>query len=117
MVTLIKKCSLFFYPFLSVWMIIRRRQLNCLFAVRAVGRIISSRSVSKMIIILTFRVGLSKTKNIDHQSKDTSAIFSLTIQNKNSAINVFLPFLFDFFLHKSAHLTKSTFFNIKFLLF
>ena len=45
------------------------------FVVRAVGRIISSRSVGK-IIIVSFRVHISKNKNIDHRAKETCAIMS-----------------------------------------
>ena len=33
----------------------------------------SGRSVSKIIIILSLRVGISKNKNIDHQVKETCA--------------------------------------------
>ena len=38
-------------------------------------------------------------------------------QNKNSAINVLLPFMFDFCFKITVYLTKLPFFNIKFSLF
>ena len=42
------------------------------FVVQAVGRIISGRSVGKIIIIiLSLRVGKSKNKNINHRGKET----------------------------------------------
>ena len=44
------------------------------FVVQAVGRIISGRSVGKIIIIiLSLRVGKSKNKNINHRGKETCA--------------------------------------------
>ena len=45
------------------------------FVVQAVGRIISGRSVGKIIIIiiLSVRVGKSKNKNINHRGKETCA--------------------------------------------
>ena len=67
------------------------------FVVWVVGRIVSDRSVSKIIIIisLSFRVGTFKN-NIDHRDRETCVIFGLPIHNKNSAINGLLPFFFDF---------------------
>ena len=51
-----------------------------LFVVRAVGGIISGRSVGKIIIIiLSFGVGISKNKNIDHGGKETCAIMSIQV--------------------------------------
>ena len=41
-----------------------------------------------------FRVSASKN-NIGHRGKDTCAMFAFLIHNKNSAIKVLLPFLFD----------------------
>ena len=50
---------------------------NLIFVVRAVGKIISGRSVAKIIIIiLSFGVVTSKNKNIDHRVKETCAITS-----------------------------------------
>ena len=51
------------------------------FIVRTVGRIVSGRSVSKIIIIPSFRIGISKSKNIDHRVKETCAIMSTQIAN------------------------------------
>ena len=56
----------------------------------------SSRSSDKIIIILNFRVGTSKNKKTDHRGKESCAIFGLPVHSKNSAINVLLPFFFDF---------------------
>ena len=65
---------------------------------QTIRRIISGWSVSKIIIviILSFRVGTYKNKNIDHQGKET-CMFGLPILNESSAIYALLPFLFDFF--------------------
>ena len=52
---------------------LRRRQLNF---VKAVERIISGRSVGKIIIILIFSFDTSKNKNIDHRVKETLPILS-----------------------------------------
>ena len=50
------------------------------------------RSVGKMIIIIvSFRVGIYKIKNIDHRSKEIYVMFGLPIQNRT------LPFLFNLF--------------------
>ena len=43
----------------------------------------------------SFRVGIFKN-NIDHRGKETCAVFDLPLHNKNSAINVLLPFFFNF---------------------
>ena len=68
---------------------------------RVVGKLISGRSVGKIIvIILSFRVSTSKIKNINHRGKETCAMFGLPIQNKNSAINASLTLLFDLFTLK-----------------
>ena len=40
---------------------------NLIFCCTAVGRIVTGRLVVKIIIILNFRVGTSKNKDIDHQ--------------------------------------------------
>ena len=67
---------------------IRRRQLN-IFVVRAVERIISSQSVGKIIIItLSFRVGTSKNKNIDHRVKETCAVMSTQITYETDHISL-----------------------------
>ena len=76
--------------------------------VQAVKRIILSQSVGKIIIILSFRVGSSQNKNIDHRGK-ACVMFGLVMQNKNSAINVFLPFLIDFFCHNISIFNKIIF--------
>ena len=44
------------------------------FVVQAVGRIISGREFSKIIIILSFRVGVSINEKIDHRVNKTCAI-------------------------------------------
>ena len=59
-----------------------------------------------IIIILSFRVGTSKNENIHYRGKETCAMFGLLIQNKNSALNVFLPFVFDFFCHNISIFNK-----------
>ena len=51
--------------------------------------------------------------NIDHQGKETYAIFGFAI---NSVRNNFLPFLFDFNIIATISLKKLSFFNIRFLL-
>ena len=43
-------------------------------------------------------------------------MFSLSVQNINSAVDVLLPFLFNFFIMITIYLTKLSLFNIKFLL-
>ena len=50
-------------------------------------------------------VGSAHVKNIDHRGKETCAMFDLPIQNKNSAINVLLLFLFDLFVIITVCLT------------
>ena len=73
-------------------------------AVRAVGRIISGRSVDKIIVNQSFRVSTIKNKNIEHSGKE---LFGLPNQNKSSAS---LPFLFDFFeLKEKGHFRKKKF--------
>ena len=58
---------------------LRQRQLD-LFIVRSVGRTFSGRLVGKIIvIILSFRVGTSKNKNIDYQLKETCVIMSTQV--------------------------------------
>ena len=71
-----------------------KAKANYFFIVWAVGRIVSGRSVGKIIIIiLSFWVSTSKNKNIDHRVKETYVIFGLSIQNRT------LP-LFDLFVLK-----------------
>ena len=49
----------------------------------------SNRSVSKVkIIILSFRVGISKTKNIDHRVKKTCAIMSTHVTCETDHISL-----------------------------
>ena len=50
-----------------------------MFVLRVVRRIVSYLSVSKIIIFLSFRVGTSRNKNIDHQVKETCAIMSTQV--------------------------------------
>ena len=51
-----------------------------LFLVQAVRRIMRSQSVGKIIIIiLSFQVGTSTNKNIDHRIKETCAIIMSTL--------------------------------------
>ena len=66
-----------------------RRQLN-IFVVWAVKRIISGQSISKIIIIiiLSFRVGISKNKNTDHRVKETCAIMSTQITCETGHISL-----------------------------
>ena len=71
-----------------------KAKANYFFIAWAVGRIVSGRSVGKIIIIiLSFWVSTSKNKNIDHRVKETYVIFGLPIQNRT------LP-LFDLFVLK-----------------
>ena len=65
-----------------------------IFIVRAVGRIISCRSF-----------GITLQNNIDHRVKETCVMFGLPVKN-NSAVNVSLPFSFDFFIKIAVFLTK-----------
>ena len=54
-------------------------------------RIISGRSVGKIIIIiLSFRVGISKNKNIDHRSKETCTIMSTQVTYEKDQIPLLL---------------------------
>ena len=46
---------------------------------------------------LSFKFDKYKNDNANHWGEETSAMFSLPIQNKNSAINASLPFLFNYF--------------------
>ena len=56
---------------------------------QAVRRIIWVQSVSKIIIIiLCFRVGTSKNKNIDHGAKETCAIMSTQVTYENDHISL-----------------------------
>ena len=71
-----KKIQLYFifiYSAKATWFVV----------VRSVARIISGRSVGK-IIILNFKTGTPKIKNIDYQGKETCAMFGLPVENKNS---------------------------------
>ena len=71
-----KKIQLYFifiYSAKATWFVV----------VRSVARIISGRSVGK-IIILNFNTGTPKIKNIDYQGKETCAMFGLPVENKNS---------------------------------
>ena len=81
---------------------LRRRQLK-FFVVRAVERIISGRSVGKIIMILSFRVGTSKNTNIEHRVKETCDIMSTQVTYyeidhisllRNSTISSALNFCF-----------------------
>ena len=54
--------------------------------------------------------------NIDHQGRETCAIFGFPINNKNSVRNSFLPFFLDFNIIATISLKKLSFFNIRFLL-
>ena len=60
----------------------------------------------KVIIILSFQVGISKNKNNDHRGKETCVMFGLSIQNKSIAINTSLTFLFEFVELKEKHYIK-----------
>ena len=64
-------CSLYYLLTLNILIKAKTTQF---FVVRLVGRIISGRCFSKIIIIiLILRVGKSKSKNIDHWGKETCA--------------------------------------------
>ena len=65
----------FYALFFMLCIICNKPKATRFFVVRAVGRIISGQSIGK-IIILRFRVGTSKNKNIDHGVKETCAIKS-----------------------------------------
>ena len=59
------------------------------FVVRAVRRIISGGSVDKIIIIIvSFRVGKFKNKNIDHRVKETCAIMSTQVTYETDHIYI-----------------------------
>ena len=58
----------------------RRQRIFVVIVVRAVGRIMSGHSVGKiMIIIVSFKVGTSKSKNVDHRGEETCAIMSTQV--------------------------------------
>ena len=57
----------------------RRRQLNYLLYGQSGELCWVGRSASKIIIILSFWVGTSKNKNIDHRVKETCAIMSTQV--------------------------------------
>ena len=60
-----------------------------IFVLQAVGRIISGRLVGKtIIIILSFKVGTSKNKNIDHEVQDTCAIISTQVTYETDHISL-----------------------------
>ena len=52
--------------------------------------------VYKIIIIQSFRVGTSISKNVDHWGKE-NCVYAWFANSKKTAINVLLPFLFEFF--------------------
>ena len=52
--------------------------------------------VCKIIIIQSFRVGTSISKNVDHWGKE-NCVYAWFANSKKTAINVLLPFLFEFF--------------------
>ena len=52
------------------------------FVLRAVGRIMSGWSLGKIIIIISFRVGTFKNKNIDYGVKNTGAIMLAQVTYK-----------------------------------
>ena len=77
---------------------------NLIFVVRAVGKIISGRSVAKIIIIiLSFGVVTSKNQNIDHRVKETCAITSTQVTYETYHIYLFrvkcTKFLFSYVLY------------------
>ena len=55
------------------------------------GRIISSRSVGKIITILRFTVDASKSKIIDYRSRETCVIISSQVQYETDQILLFRP--------------------------
>ena len=64
---------------------------NLIFCVRVVRRITSGRSVGQIIIImiiLSFRVGTSKSKNVDHRVKETCAIRSTQVTYETAYISL-----------------------------
>ena len=68
---------------------LRQRQLNFLLCGQA-KKIISGWLIGKMIIILSFRVGKIKMKNIDHQVKETCAILSTQVTHEIDHIFVLI---------------------------
>ena len=66
---------------------IRRNQPN-FFVVWAVARIISGRSDGKIVIILSFWIGTSKNKNIDHRSKEACAIMTRQVTYETDYISL-----------------------------
>ena len=65
-----------------------KAKASSFFVVRAVGRIISGRSVGKiLIIILSFKVGTSKTKDTDHRVKETCATMSIQVTYETDHIS------------------------------
>lgn len=60
-------------------------------------------------MILSFRVGTSINKSIDHRGKAMCAMFDLPIQKKNSSINDSFPFLVNFFeLEEKDYIERKT---------
>ena len=58
------------------------------FVVRAVGKIMSGWSVGKIIIIISFRVGTFKNKNIDYGVKNTGAIMLAQVTYKIDQVSL-----------------------------
>ena len=60
-----------------------------IFCLRAVGRTCSGRSFGKIIIIiLSFKVGISKYKNINHRVKETCAIMPTQVTYETDHISL-----------------------------
>ena len=96
------------------------REGNLIFVVQAVGRIISGRSVGK-IIILSFRVSTSKNKNADHWVKEICAIRSIQViyetnhisllheSKKSNALNFRFFYIFYCNLKEKDHIWTITY--------
>ena len=87
----------------GVKLAIRQRQLNFLLYGQLGESYQVSQSVGKTIIILSFRVGTSNNKNIDHRVKETCSIMSTQVTEGTDHISVL------------CHSTMSTALNICFL--
>ena len=75
------------------------------FIVQAVRRIILGWSVGKILIILSFSVSTSKSKNIDHQVKEACAIYVSTSYIWNQP-HLFTPWF------NNVKCTKFLFFSV-----
>ena len=84
---------------------------NLIFCCTAVGRIVTGRLVVKIIIILNFRVGTSKNKDIDHQVRH---LYTSYIWNRPHMYSV-IQQLFFYVFHcdlKEKYIRRNTKFDL-----